>query len=258
MDVNVQRHKSGPKIGQGLLSIKKMKERIKSLKKDYNYVMSKKSWRYLSGTIVLIFSVSFMLLTVSPVLVKAVPYNTFINIVSGESMEPTLRNGQFMFASDENIKRGDIVVSHFPKVVTDADPEKESTTIIKRVIGLPGETVDIGKDGTVLVNNVKIDESYLTDEHKKATYSEGKNNHVTLNSTQYFLMGDNRDNSYDSRYFGAVNVGDIAGVQSTDPTNQTWTKSIYIILYIGLIVLAYKFIDFAVVEAFYKIVSRKK
>ena len=235
-----------------------MKERIKSIKEDYNYVMSKKSWRFLSGMITLIISALFMFLTVSTVLVKVVPQNSFINIVSGESMDPTLHDGQFMFASDEAIKRGDIIVSRFPQELLDIKPEKESTTIIKRVIGLPGETVDIQKDGTVLVNNMKIDESYLTDEHKKATYLEGKNYHLTLNSNQYFIMGDNRDNSYDSRYFGAVNVGDIAGVQSTSPTSQTWTKSIYIVLYIFLIILAYKLIDFIVVEVFYKIISKNK
>ena len=235
-----------------------MKKRIKSLKEDNNYVMSKKSWRFLSGTITLIFSVLFMFLTVSTVLVKAVPPYSFINIVSGTSMDPTLHDGQFMFATDESIKRGDIVVSHFPQELIDANPEKESTTVIKRVIGLPGETVDIQKDGTLFINNVKIDESYLTDEHKKSTYIEGKYYHVELNSNQYFIMGDNRDDSYDSRYFGAVNIGDIAGVQSTSPTNQTFIKSIYIILYILLIVLAYKLIDFVVVEVFYKTVSKNK
>lgn len=202
-----------------------MKKRIKSFKEDNNYVMSKKSWRFLSGTITLIFSVLFMFLTVSTVLVKAVPPYSFINIVSGTSMDPTLHDGQFMFATDESIKRGDIVVSHFPQELIDANPE---------------------------------DESYLTDEHKKSTYIEGKYYHVELNSNQYFIMGDNRDDSYDSRYFGAVNIGDIAGVQSTSPTNQTFIKSIYIILYILLIVLAYKLIDFVVVEVFYKTVSKNK
>lgn len=173
-------------------------------------------------------------------------------------MDPTLHSGQFMFASDETVKRGDIVVSHFPQELIDISPEKKSTTIIKRVIGLPGETVYIQKDGTVLVNNVEIDESYLTDEHKKATYLEGKNYHVTLNSNQYFIMGDNRDNSYDSRYFGAVNIGDLGGVQSTGPTSQTWTKLLIILVYICFILLAYKLIDFVVVKAFYKIVSKNK
>ena len=170
-------------------------------------------------------------------------------------MEPTLHNGQFMFTSDEAVKRGDIVVSRFPQELIEVSPEKKSTTIIKRVIGLPGETVDIQKDGTVLINNVALDESYLTDEHKKSTYLEGKNNHVELNSAQYFIMGDNRDNSYDSRYFGAVNIGDMYGVQSTDPTSQTWIKAIYTIIYICLFLLAYALIDFAVVKVFYKIVS---
>ena len=173
-------------------------------------------------------------------------------------MEPTLHNGQFMFTSDEAVKRGDIVVSRFPQELIEVSPEKKSTTIIKRVIGLPGETVDIQKDGTVLINNVALDESYLTDEHKKATYREGKNNHVTLNSSQYFIMGDNRDDSYDSRFFGAVNIGDLRGVQSTGPTSQTWTKSLIVLVYICLIILAYELIDFVVVKAFYKIISKNK
>ena len=233
-----------------------MKERINSIRKKNKYVMSKKSWRYLSGTITFIISILIMWFTVSAFLVKAIPSNSFINIVSGESMEPTLRSGQFMFASDEAVKRGDIIVSHFPQALLDIRPEKKSVTIIKRVIGLPGETVDIQEDGTVLVNNVEIDESYLTDEHKKLTYMEGKNNHVTLNSTQYFIMGDNRDDSYDSRYFGPVNIDDIAGVQSTAPTSQTGTKSIVIMIYLCVMMLVYKLIDIAVIEVFYKIVTK--
>lgn len=235
-----------------------MKKLIKSKKEDYQYIKRKKSWRFLSGAITIIIFGLFLYLTVHTVLLRFIPSYSFINIVSGESMEPTLNNGQFMFASDEAVKRGDIVVSQFPQKIIEERPEKESTTIIKRVIGLPGETVDIQKDGTVLINNVELDESYLTEEHKKSTYLEGKNNHVDLNSAQYFIMGDNRDNSYDSRYFGAVNIGDISGVQSTGPTSQTWIKLIYIILYICLIVLAYELIDFAVVKVFYKIISKNK
>ena len=74
----------------------------------------------------------------------------------------------------------------------------------------------------------------------------------------HFIMGDNRDNSYDSRYFGAVNIGEISGVQSTGPTSQTWIKLIYVILYLCLIILAYELIDFAVVKVFYKIISKNK
>ena len=235
-----------------------MKKLIKSKREDYKYIKSKKSWRFLSGAITIILSLLVLFLTVHTVLIKLVPSNSFINIVSGESMEPTLHNGQFMFTSDEAVKRGDIVVSRFPQKLIEVSPEKKSTTIIKRVIGLPGETVDIQKDGTVLINNVALDESYLTDEHKKSTYLEGKNNHVELNSAQYFIMGDNRDNSYDSRYFGAVNIGDMYGVQSTGPTSQTWTKAIYTIIYICFILLAYALIDFAVVKVFYKIISKNK
>ena len=234
-----------------------MKNLIKSKREDYKYIKSKKSWRFLSGAITIILSLLVLFLTVHTVLIKLVPSNSFINIVSGESMEPTLHNGQFMFTSDEAVKRGDIVVSRFPQKLIEVSPEKKSTTIIKRVIGLPGETVDIQKDGTVLINNVALDESYLTEEHKKSTYLEGKNNHAELNSAQYFIMGDNRDNSYDSRYFGAVNIGDMYGVQSTGPTSQTWIKAIYTIIYICLILLAYALIDFAVVKVFYKIVSNK-
>ena len=206
-----------------------MKKLIKSKREDYKYIKTKKSWRFLSGAITIILSLLVLFLTVHTVLIKLVPSNSFINIVSGESMEPTLHNGQFMFTSDEAVKRGDIVVSRFPQELIE-----------------------------VLINNVALDESYLTDEHKKSTYLEGKNNHVELNSAQYFIMGDNRDNSYDSRYFGAVNIGDMYGVQSTGPTSQTWTKAIYTIIYICFILLAYALIDFAVVKVFYKIISKNK
>lgn len=235
-----------------------MRERIKSIKEDYNYVKQHKILNSLLGCLVLLISIGFMFLTVATVLTKIVPSGSWINLVSGDSMDPTLHNHQFMFSMEKEIEQGDIVVSHFPQAVIDADMKNESTTIIKRVIGLPGDIVDIEKDGTVLVNHSVLDEDYLTPEHKVETYIEGKNYHVELGVNEYFIMGDNRGNSYDSRYFGPVKGTDILYVQSTKITSMGIQKTIYVVLYIILIAFMYNVIDFIVMEIAYKILISKE
>lgn len=112
------------------------------------------------------------------------------------SMENTIMTGDRVFASRLHYlftdpKRGDIVVFKFP--------DNEKLNYVKRVIGLPGETVEI-KDGEVYVDNVKLDESYLKEEMNKEDFGPY---HVPEDS--YFMMGDNRNNSSDSREWKTTN-----------------------------------------------------
>lgn len=103
-----------------------------------------------------------------------------------------------------NPKRGDVVVFKAPP-----DPEKD---FIKRVIGVPGDSVSL-KDGDVYINGKLLDESvYLKPDVK--TYGGsflGDGQSITVPQDSYFVMGDNRSNSSDSRAWGFIKTGDIIG-----------------------------------------------
>jgi len=127
-------------------------------------------------------------------------------IVKGDSMVPNFHSGDYLIIDEISYrfgepKRGDVVVLKYPP-----DPAQK---FIKRIIGLPGETVTIG-NGTVSVTSngkeVSLDEAYLPDSLKTAG-----NVRVTLKEDEYFVMGDNRDFSYDSRSWGILPKYDIVG-----------------------------------------------
>ena len=124
-------------------------------------------------------------------------------VVEGTSMVPQLHDGErllvnkliyykFESVSWGHIERGDIVVFWFPN-----DPDK---SYVKRVIGLPGEMVEI-RAGRVYIDGQELAESYLDTEHNKALPSFPSRK---VEPHHYFVMGDNRDNSSDSRYWGLV------------------------------------------------------
>jgi signal peptidase I len=120
--------------------------------------------------------------------------------VDGASMEPTLVTGEYVIVSKLSYRlgspqRGDIIVFHFPR-----DPKEE---YIKRVIGLPGDEVEI-KNGVVFVNGQKLNESYL----KVKTDNMGT---WRVPAGQLFVLGDNRNNSSDSRSWGTVPIDYVVG-----------------------------------------------
>jgi len=122
--------------------------------------------------------------------------------VEGTSMLPRLHDGERIFVNkliyyDEyrwapKVERGDIVVFWYPE-----DPSK---SYIKRVIGLPLDTVEV-HDGIVRVNGRDLEESYL-DPRLNLSHRSLPPTYVKAN--YYFVMGDNRDNSSDSRFWGLV------------------------------------------------------
>jgi signal peptidase I len=122
--------------------------------------------------------------------------------VEGTSMLPRLHDGERIFVNkliyyDEyrwapKIERGDIVVFWFPD-----DPSK---SYIKRVVGLPGDTVEV-REGNVVINGSVLEENYLDPRANLATRSQAP---VYVKPNYYFVMGDNRDNSSDSRTWGLV------------------------------------------------------
>lgn len=129
--------------------------------------------------------------------------------VKGASMEPSFYDHEYLVIDEltyrfNDPERGDIVVFRYP-----ADP---SQFFIKRIIGLPGETVEVDEGEVKIYNDtapngiVLSEEAYLPDDF----LSTGKRV-VTLKADEYFVMGDNRPNSLDSRYFGAVKRDAIVG-----------------------------------------------
>ncbi|HTP10475.1 MAG TPA: signal peptidase I [Anaerolineae bacterium] len=121
--------------------------------------------------------------------------------IEGSSMEPNLHNGEYVLIDKVSYlvhqpERGDVVVF--------TPPTNEQKDYIKRVIGLPGDTVEI-KSGHVYVNGVALDEPYLTG----LTNSNNQVYHV--DEGHYFVLGDNRNNSSDSRSFGTITPQSIVG-----------------------------------------------
>lgn len=115
--------------------------------------------------------------------------------VDGDSMKNTLKNGDILLLYKlSSIDRNDIIV---------LDEEKDNEKIIKRVIGMPGETVAI-KKGKIYINDKVIDDEYA--------YGETSDfDKVTLADNEYFILGDNRLISKDSRYFGPIKDNEIKG-----------------------------------------------
>ncbi len=120
--------------------------------------------------------------------------------VKGASMEPNFYDHEYLVIDELTYRfrtpvRGEIVVFRYPR-----DPREY---FIKRVVGLPGETVEI-TDGRVIISNeahpngMTLDESYLD-----GAVTDGKKK-VTLGANEYFVLGDNRDESLDSRAFGPL------------------------------------------------------
>ena len=118
-------------------------------------------------------------------------------VVDGPSMQPNFATGQFVIVSRVNYlltdpHRGDVVVFNYP-----GDPTQD---YIKRVIGLPGDTVEI-RDTHVYVNGNELNEPYI---NEPCTANTCRDKQWTLGGDQFFMMGDNRNHSSDSRFFGPV------------------------------------------------------
>lgn len=138
-----------------------------------------------------------------------VPIRVFVAqpfVVDGLSMFPTFHNGDYLIIDELTYRlaeptRGDVIVFRYPN--------NPSVFYIKRVIGLPGETVKIARGQVTILktdgSTLTLDEPYVVEED--ATYTSDS----TLGPDQYFVMGDNRPKSSDSRVWGPLPKNDIIG-----------------------------------------------
>ena len=122
--------------------------------------------------------------------------------VDGHSMDHTLANGEIMFVTKPEYlfsepQRGDVVICKYPDMT---DPtKKRSENFVKRLMGVPGDTIEV-KNNVVYINGEALDEPYLSPECNDDGFSMEL---MTLGENDYFVMGDNRDNSHDCRnYYG--------------------------------------------------------
>lgn len=128
--------------------------------------------------------------------------------VNGQSMFPNYKNGEYILTNLialqlSPIRRGEVVVFK--------SPENKEKDFIKRVIGMPGDTVMV-KEGYVYVNGQKLDEAYLPSDFRTypgAFLTEGRE--VTVPEDNYIFLGDNRDFSSDSREWGFVSKDKLIG-----------------------------------------------
>ena len=127
-------------------------------------------------------------------------------LVSGASMEPNFEDGDYLLVDEISYRfrepqRGEVIVFRYPKNL--------STYFIKRVIGLPGDTIEI-QAGTIYVNDKLLKEDYLSDALRSRD-----NLVMKLKSDEYFVMGDNRSHSFDSRNWGPLPKKNVVGLART-------------------------------------------
>jgi len=163
---------------------------------------TKSGWKILLKEIVLFLIIAFGIV---------LPFRMYIAepyLVDGRSMDPTFETGQYLivnklsYSLQKSLDRGSVVVFNFP-----LDKKKN---FIKRVIGLPGETVVI-TDGEVTIINDEYPEGIALDQSYVKLPSPHDNMRITLSPIEYFVMGDNRLESYDSRVWGPLEKKYILG-----------------------------------------------
>jgi signal peptidase I len=129
-------------------------------------------------------------------------------IVSGASMDPSFASGQYLIVDQltyhiSDPKRDDVIIFRYPN--------NPSTFFIKRIIGLPGETLTMDSGKVTIINKENpegflLQENYITKEHRTSDSFT-----IALGETEYFVMGDNRPQSSDSRSWGPLESKYIIG-----------------------------------------------
>jgi len=143
-------------------------------------------------------------------LIIVIPIRMFVAqpfIVSGASMQETFHSGEYLIVDQLSYdfhkpNRGDVIVFRYPR-----DPSK---FFIKRVIGLPGDTINI-EGSTVRITNKEFPNGKILNEPYIKSMAAGPTVNEVLGDREYFVMGDNRDQSSDSRVWGVLQEERIIG-----------------------------------------------
>ena len=138
-------------------------------------------------------------------------------VVKGNSMEPNFHEGDYLIVDEISYrfnepKRGDVIVFRYPRDI--------SQRFIKRVIGLPGETVKIEQGKINIIDGVQ--DRILNESEYELKENHTDNLALSLNENEYFVLGDNRTASFDSRKWGALSRNHIIGKVIL----KTWFPSI--------------------------------
>ena len=152
--------------------------------------------------------------------------------VRGDDMVPTYRSTDFLLCKKvKTYDRGNILFFRGePEMLT----SRETGTSIRRIIGLPGETLELYPDGTVTVDGEILEEPYLDGAAKTATYRENGVTQLTLGADEYFVMGDNRAEALDSRDYGPVNASIALGRALDEPNVVVYLLTLVLPLCLGI------------------------
>ena len=196
-------------------------------KKNKKEKVKKPLWREILEWVVTILAAVAIALAVRTLFFEPVK-------VDGHSMDDTLADGEIMLVTKTdylvgNPSRFDVVICNYPNRTTKfLGVFDTNVNFVKRIVGLPGDTVEI-KGGYLYVNGEKYDEPYINDEYrtnwgsagytygpcyvpkKGETFTDVNGNEVVADEDYYFVMGDHRDNSNDSRAQGPIKRSMIVG-----------------------------------------------
>ena len=122
-------------------------------------------------------------------------------------MEPTYNARALVhFRSADQAERGDVIAFEYPFPY----PGRPRRDLIARVVGLPGDRLELSSAGTI-VNGHRLDEPYAKNQQRVAPAD------ITVPASSYFVLGDDRANQRDSRWWGALPAGELLGVADPDP-----------------------------------------
>ncbi len=180
----------------------------KNLLDRFDYTIYTKSMEFVKKAVAAIFDFLQSIVVVLAIMVMIYLFVMSPQEISGASMEPNFHNGEYILTNKieyklTNPKRGDVVIFK--------SPLNKDIDYIKRIIALPGETVML-KDSALWVNGTKVAEPYLAPDayiFGGSYLREGVE--VTVPEGQYFVVGDNRPHSSDSREFGPIAKEDFIG-----------------------------------------------
>lgn len=139
-------------------------------------------------------------------IIRAFIFQPFV--VEGKSMEPTFHDRDYLIVNKfeyrfETPHRGEVIVFKSPTI--------PNTNFIKRIIGLPGELVKIDSTGAIFVNGKQLNEPYITQANPALVTGQPSTIERYLNQDEYWVMGDNRNHSSDSREWGPLQKSSIIG-----------------------------------------------